>query len=147
MSTNLATFQLDAATVTARNAEYGGDPFDDADGDGSYADPYLGMNRAGSNAPGIGINTGNILQSAAEVAAGPERFADWTELDQNEAARIPQDSQHIGGDALGDGDQSVNPINMIVDPFGTPDLNNTANLVITDAAAVNGAEMDTVSGN
>ena len=146
MATNLATYNLDAATVTARNAEYPGDPFTDDDGGGTYDDPYLGLNRGGSCAPGLGINTGNVYQTAAELAAG-ERFNNWTELDQDENARIPQNSQHIGGDGLGDGDQTVNPVNLVLDPFGsTPDFNDTAALVVADVAAVQGAEMDTVSG-
>lgn len=146
MARNLTPYQLNAASVAARNAEYGGDPLTDLVGGGTYADPYLGMNRAGSNAPGIGINTGNIYQSAAELAIG-EIFSGWTELDQDEAARIPQDSQHLGGDGLGDGDQSVNPINLILGQnTASEDFNDTANLVIADVAAVDGAEMDTVSG-
>ena len=146
MSQNLATYQLNAASVTARNAEYNGTPFTDIPGDGSYADPVLGGNKAGSCAPGIGINTGEVFQTAAELAANGERFASWTQLDQAEAARIPQDSQHIGGDALGDGDESVNPLNVILNPNSSPDLNDTANLVITDTAAADGAVMDSVSG-
>jgi hypothetical protein len=59
----------------------------DPPGDGTYIDPYLGGNRAGSNAPGIGIATAN----------GQCKLDDWTIEDQHEAARAPQDSQCIGG--------------------------------------------------
>jgi hypothetical protein len=84
---NAATYFLDATDVTGRNAEYTGTPFADVDGDGSYGDPYLGCNRAGSCAPGIGIASDN----------GQCKLSDWTVLDQHEAARDPQDSQQIGG--------------------------------------------------
>ena len=119
---NLPSFQNNATSVTARNAEYSGDPLDDVDGNGDY-DTYKGCNRAGSCAPGIGIGTGFVLGvDAATVNANPEK---WTVADQAAAARIPQDSQHIGGDGLGAGDATVNPINAIVDQHGTPDFNDT----------------------
>jgi hypothetical protein len=52
----------------------------------SAADWTGGMNKAASNAPGIGINTGEKAPKAD----------DWTTLDQAGAARTPQQSQHIG---------------------------------------------------
>ena len=72
MATNLPTFFLDpdltrAAEVTA--ADWAG-----------------GLNKGASCAPGIGINTGN---------PNP-KLSDWTLLDQAGAARVPQQSQHIG---------------------------------------------------
>lgn len=137
---NLPTFELDAAAVTARNAEYSGTPFTDTDGDGTTVNPYLGCNRAGSCAPGIGINTGAVLVPNG----GAARPDDFTELDQAGAARIPQDSQHIGGSGLGSGDQSNEPI-RVIDDIGT-DFNDTVALVVADTAAAAGAEMDTVSG-
>ena len=88
---NLPTFNLDPATVTARNADYTDTPLTDDPGDGTFDGPYLGCNRAGSCAPGIGINTGDFSP----------KLDDWTLLDQNSdtgEARTPQDSQHIGGD-------------------------------------------------
>lgn len=94
---NLPTYYLDAAAVTARNAEYPGTPFTDDPGDGSYDDPYLGCNRAASCSPGIGIATGVI----------DPKLEDWSILDQGVfagsggqpvgVARDPQDSQHLGG--------------------------------------------------
>lgn len=130
MARNLPTFQNNATTVTARNAEYTGDPLDDGDGDGTASDPYLGCNRAGSCAPGIGINTGNI----------DPKLEDWSIEDQDEAVRIPQDSQHIGGDGLGAGDATVNPINAVVDPYGVSaiDFDDTLSYITALAQAADG---------
>ena len=114
---NANTFCLNGAAVTARNAEYTGTPFTDPTGDGSYGDPYLGMNRAGSNAPGIGIATAN----------GQCKLSDWTVEDQHEAARDPQDSQHIGGSGLGAGTVGLTtetPINNVT----AADVNDTFSL-------------------
>lgn len=120
---NLPTYNLNAASVTARNAEYAGTPLTDDEGSNTYADPVLGCNKAGSNAPGIGIATGNIAP----------KVQDWSVLDQAGAARTPQDSQHIGGDGLGEGDASNNPINVIQGA----DINDTVSLI---AAVVQGAD-------
>lgn len=87
----LPTFFQDPAVVTARNAEYTGTPCSDTAGDGTTANPYLGCNRAGSNAPGVGIATG-----VANVQSS------WTIPDQNGVARNPQDGQTIGGLAFVD---------------------------------------------
>ena len=137
---NLPTFQLNAASEAARNAEYAGDPFTDADGDGTISDPYLGCNRAGSCAPGIGIQTGNI----AAAVVGDLTFEQWTLLDQAGAAREPQDSQHLGGDGLGDGDETNNPIQAI-DDLGV-DFNDQLAFVVADTQAAPGVEFDTGSG-
>lgn len=120
---NLATYQLTGATVTARNAEYTGTPFTDS-GAGTFADPTLGCNRAGSCASGLGINTGNI----------DPKLEDWSILDQAGAARVPQDSQHLGGDGLGDGDATVNPINAIQGS----DINDTLSYITALAQAAPG---------
>jgi hypothetical protein len=160
---NLVTYGQSAAAVAARNAEYADTPLTDVPGDGTYADPYLGMNRAGSNAPGIGICTGIVFLTAAEVAAEEFRPDNWTELDQGPrvdgeqvpAARIPQTTQTVGGivDAAPEyegirypspAEAGVVPV-KIADDIAV-DYNNTANFVITDTAAVDGAVMDTVSG-
>ena len=138
---NLPTYQLNATSQAARNAEYTGTPFTDTDGTGDY-DEYKGCNRAGSNAPGIGINTGNI-----EYLDGyTERPEGWTLLDQAGAGRTPQDSQHIGGDGLGAGDATVNPINVVLDPNGTPDFNEEAEFVVCNAIAATGVICDSVTG-
>ncbi len=167
---NLVTNTDDTAAQTAREAEHAAigenaTPFIDTPGDGTFADPYLGLNRAGGCSPGVGINTGEVLQTAAEVAAGPERFASWTEEDQNEAARTPQDSAILGNGgsvlrvgnvattwdksqllytdngAASSGGVEGNPTLPITITEGA-DINDTANLVITDTAAADGAVMD-----
>ena len=139
MARNLPTFQNNATTVTARNAEYTGDPLDDVDGDGSFAVPYGGCNRAGSCAPGIGINTGNI----------DPKLEDWSIADQAEAVRIPQDSQHIGGDGLGAGDATNNPINAVVDPYGVTaiDFNDTVSFIAALAQAAPGVGYGALNAN
>lgn len=181
---NLPTNTDDVGAQTAREAEHAeigenATPFIDDPGDGSFADPYLGMNRAGGSSPGVGVCTGIVLLTAAEIAAGLTRPASWTELDQGVFAgsggqptalpRIPQDSAILGnggsvlrvgnvpttwdksqalytdnGAASSGGKEGIPtlPITMTIGA----DINNTANLVITDTAAVDGAEMDTVSG-
>jgi len=54
-----------------------------------------GVNAGGSNAPGIGIAT-----AQPDLTGNPES---WTLLDQYGDARTPQNSQPIGGSALGGG--------------------------------------------
>jgi hypothetical protein len=132
MARNFNTYFQDAATTTTRNGEYTGTPLTDPPGDGTYADPYLGMNRAGSNAPGIGINTAFVNP----------KLEDWSILDQAGDARSPQNSQHLGGDGLEGGNQAVEPIRTVVGA----DVNDTMSFSVADAAAVAGAEYDTVTG-
>ena len=115
---NAAAFTLNATAVAARDAQYTGTPLTDVAGDGSY-NTYLGGNRAGSNAPGIGIATAN----------GQCKLGDWSVLDQHGAARDPQDSQHIGGSGLGDGTEGLTtetPINA----WDVADLNDTFSLTV-----------------
>jgi len=119
MAVNATPFTLNATAVAARDAEYTGTPLTDPPGDGTTADPYLGGNRAGSNAPGIGIATAN----------GQCKLSDWTVADQHEAARDPQDSQHIGGSGLGAGTEYLTtetPINAIL----AADVNDTFSLTV-----------------
>jgi len=132
MAQNIPTYYQDASTITTRNGEYTGTPFTDGIGSGTYADPYLGMNRGGSNAPGIGIATGYV----------DPKLDDWTTLDQDAAVREPQDSQHIGGNGLGDGDQAKEPLRMIQ---GT-DVNDTASFSVATANAAPDAVYDSGSG-
>ncbi len=106
MGINLPTYGRNETSVTAREAEV-----TNADFDG-------GMNLGASNAPGIGINTGDWQQWG-------EKDERWTLLDQAAAARDPQDSQHIGGDGLGDGDATVTPIQAVQGA----DVNDTLSLV------------------
>ena len=119
MAVNDKSFTLNATAVAARDAEYTGTPLTDPTGDGTYTDPYLGCNRAGSNAPGVGIATAN----------GQCKLSDWTILDQHEAARTPQDSQHLGGSGLGAGTEGLTtetPINAIL----AADINDTFALTV-----------------
>lgn len=153
MSTNEPTNGASLAAITARNAEYTGTPFTDAPGDGTYADPYLGMNRAGGSNPGLGINTSSIYQTAADLAANGPIYSGWTTLDQAGAARTPQDSQTLGGIV-----DAAPPYAGV--PYPTPaqvgvfpvtftdgaDINDTANFVVADTAAAPGGEMDSVTG-
>ena len=148
---SLPTFGISYDAVTARNAEYTGNPLTDGNGDGSYADPYLGCNRGGSNAPGIGIAT-SIVQY--EITADVRRN-NWTITDQAGDQRIPQDTQHIGGiidtAPAYEGVEYPTPAEAGKFPArvalgAAVDYNNTANFVVADVAAVDGAEMDTASG-
>jgi hypothetical protein len=132
MAQNIPTFLLHAAAVIERDAEYTGTPFIDSVGSATYADPYLGMNRGGSNAPGIGIATAYV----------DPKLSDWTVLDQADAARTPQVSQHIGGSGLGDGNAETEDIRMLQ---GT-DINDTAAFSVADTAAAADAVYDSVSG-
>ena len=126
-----STYFLDGTAVAARDAEYTGTPCTDTTGDGSY-NSYFGCNRAGSCAPGIGINT-----AAEGLSEGAVKASDWTVLDQHEAARTPQDGAHIGNTGLGDGTAGVGtvPINVIIDA----DVNNTCTLADLAVGWVNTA--------
>lgn len=109
MGLNLATYYLsDNAANTVRQPEV---PLADFEG---------GMNRGGSCAPGLGINTGNVNP----------KLDDWTVLDQDGNARAPQNGQHLGGSGLGDGDQSVTPIRADLDP----DFDSELHFRVADAA-------------
>ena len=118
--TNLATYSVNPTTLAARIGEV------------PNADFTGGMNRGGCNM-GVGICTDvrNVKDS------------DWTLLDQAEAARAPQISQHLGGDGLGDGsDTATNPINII----NGADVNDTAVYAVADTQAAPAAEYDSVTG-
>ena len=153
---NIPAFNLSPTAVTERNAQYPGDPFDDDDGDGSY-NTYLGMNRAGSNAPAIGLNTGNLSYLTPQV--GDENPQQWTLLDQDGAGRTPQDSAHLGGvnAAVVPGGEladppvpnftpAVIPLKNILDQHGTPDFTDEPEFVVCDAVAAPGVVCDTVTG-
>ena len=121
------TYFQDPTAVAARDAEYTGTPCSDVTGDGTY-NTYLGCNRAGSNAPGIGINA-STTEGASD---GGVNANDWTVEDQWEAARTPQDSAHIGNTGLGDGEAGVGTVPINIMDSTTPDTNNTC--VLTDLA-------------
>ena len=134
MAKNIPTFLLNATSQAARNGEYTGSPFTDDVGGGTFADPYLGGNAAGSCACGIGINTGSH----------DPKLDDWSVLDQNGDSRSPQQSQHIGGDGLGDGDATYTDI-LAMQGYGT-DINDTLNYSAADQEAVADAIYDTATG-
>ena len=139
---NLPSYLLSATAVTERNAEYPDSPFTDDDGTGDY-NTYLGMNRGGSCAPGIGIGTGFVLGVDADaVNANPQA---WTLLDQEGNARAPQQSAHIG-DINAAEDITVFPtftpspvdINAVIDPNGTPDFADEMEMAVAIVQAAVG---------
>lgn len=79
---NTPSYFLDDSVVATRGAEV------------TTASFANGMNAGGSCAPAIGVGP------AANTAGTADQY---TLLDQAGAARTPQDSQAIGGIALGDG--------------------------------------------
>ena len=113
MTMNLPTYHQNAATVAVRAGEVPAASFSN------------GMNLGGSNTCGVGINTGNI----------DPKLELWSVNDQFGTAREPQNSQHIGGDALGLGDQSSSAIRVDQDP----DFAESANYVVADQVAAPGA--------
>lgn len=123
---NLPTYFLNASTQTTRNGEYTGTPFTDTTGDGTYANPYLGCNRAGSCAPGIGVATDNI----------DPKLDDWSVNDQEGNARTPQNSQHIGSNGLGSGQQGSTGAAVLNVRLSGTDYNDTLSYI---AAVVQGA--------
>lgn len=112
---NLATSYVNATTLAARKIQV---PNADFDG---------GVNKSGSNSAGIGICTGIIDPT----------LDNWTVLDQDSAARDPQDSQHIGGNGLDAGDASVSPINAVQGA----DVNDTLSFIVALANAADGVGM------
>jgi len=181
---NIPTNTDDTVAQAAREVEHAvigenATPFIDNPGDGSYDDPYLGLNRAGGNSPGVGINTGAVYQTAQEIIDDGSIFTGWTELDQGvfdgsggqptPLPRIPQDSGILGhtgnvvriGNVVTTWDKSQalysdsgaassggeeGPPDLPITMTEGADINDTANFVITDTAAADGAVMDTVSG-
>ena len=117
---NLPTYHLNDASVSARAAEV------------PAADFTGGLNRGGSNACGVGINT----------AAVNPKLSDWSLLDQHGDARSPQLSQHIGGNGLGVGSEDFTSLFAAQDP----DFDDTLHFVVADQLAIPGGVYDTVSG-
>lgn len=107
MARNDTTYLLNATSVTARDAEL--------NTSGQFAG---GVNLAGSNAPGIGIATGN----------GQCKLSDWTVRDQWVAARAAQESQHIGGTGLGSG--SPGAVGVPINVQDGADVNDTVSLLV-----------------
>lgn len=106
------TFFRDGAAALSRGTETGkSDEFN------------TGCNKAGSCAPGIGINIdGGVLGEDAEK---------WTLLDQDGAARTPQVGQHIGGSGLGDGVEGKGTVGIDV---GTIEATNDGNVTVDGQA-------------
>lgn len=116
--TNLATYGRNEAAVTAREAQVALADFDD------------GLNLGASNAPGIGICTDVV----------DPKLIDWSVLDQNEDARDPQGSQHIG--ITGQGVGSTNPLTSYdVQVVQGADINDTVSFIEVLADAVPGQGM------
>jgi len=117
-----ATF-VDATARTTREAEQ------------TIADWDGGMNM-GSCLPGVGINVGGQANLTGEPNG-------WTLLDQDGAARTPQDSQSIGGIGLNAGAETNQPILTIsaqsADGDGTVTLGTAATLTTLAAGWVAGA--------
>jgi len=107
MTQSVATYFLDPTAVAARDAEM------------LVAGQFAGgCNLGASNAPGIGIGTGN----------GQCKLSDWSMTDQAEAARDPQDSQHIGNTGLGAGTAGGPTVPINVEDGA--DLNDTVSLAV-----------------
>ena len=126
-----ATFFQDPALVTSRNSELTGTPMSDVSGDGTYADPYLGCNRAGSCAPGIGIGTGAgpITDTGVALQGDPNS---WTLNDQFGDGRTPQVGQHIGdgtGVTAAAPSKGTDPVNVF--DVESSDFNDTVDLNAT----------------
>lgn len=118
MSQNLATYTLDADLM--RNSEYTGTPFTDTES-ASY-NARKGCNKAGSNAPYIGLATGVKSPSGATLAA-----------DDTAAHR----SQHIG--------QTPDATTTLKAQQGA-DVNDTLAYVTPDGSTADGAEADVATG-
>ena len=122
--TNLPTYGRNETAVTALEALTPLADFDD------------GLNLGASCAPGIGICTGVV----------DPKLIDWSVLDQNEDARDPQGSQHIG--ITGQGVGSTNPLTSYdvqaarydVTP-GVDDINDTLSFIEVLANATDGQGM------
>lgn len=116
MSQNLATYLLNATSVAARDAEQ--------EVSGQFAG---GMNLGGSNAPGVGIATQVINP----------KLDDWSVEDQHEAARVPQDSMHIGGDGL-DAGEALLVGESVINVVQGADINDTMSFIVALAQAAPG---------
>ena len=151
---NIPTYHDNGTDVTAREGEHtaigeNATPFTDTTGDGSY-NSYLGCNRAGSCAAGIGINTGDTDTTTES----------WSTLDQAGAARTPQDSGYIAntgyvnrsstdwpssGGTEGLGTDPITHIQYPATP-GTVDVNDTANFLAATQQAAPDAVVDVGTG-
>ena len=120
---NWATFELNGTVVTAREGEtwpLGGTP-----------DFAGGMNRGGSNAPGVGINTGDY----------DPKSEDWPRIADTEA----RTSQHIGGVPDTDGDTGTTGF-AIQATEDNADLNDNVAFVQAESETAPDAELDATTG-
>jgi hypothetical protein len=106
MGTNLPTYNLDASLVRS--------------GEVTAADWSGGMNKGGSNAPGVGINTGNYDPKAS----------DWPRIEDTAA----HESQHIG--------QTADDLNVVQDA----DVNDEVAFVQADASTAADGVLDVATG-
>lgn len=106
MAQNLPAFTLSTIAVNSRQSEL------------PEADFSGGMNKGGSCAPLIGLNTGDY----------DPKLQDWTVNDQHGNDRDPQTTQHIAGLALAGGGDSAF-IAQIYD-IDNGDLNDQAAFVV-----------------
>ncbi len=117
---SLPTYELNATVVAAREAE-------DWPLVGDVPDFVGGLNAGGSNAPGVGINTGDLNP----------KVEDWTTEDQHENVRIPQLSQHIGGVPTVDGAESPVPVAgdsaFVLQCVQGVDINDELGFAVADA--------------
>jgi len=142
--TNLATYTLSAIAVATRNGQYAGTPFTDKEGSNTYANPVLGCNKAGSNACGIGINTGDVDPTLENWSVLGSRLNGY-------AARTQQYSQPIGGTGLGgtypsSGGEEGNFALTSIQLIRATDINDHVGYVVATVAAVDGAVADVASG-
>jgi len=112
MGANLATYHQDQVTKAARESEVSAADFDN------------GMNKGGSCAPAIGINTGGV----------DPKLDDWSVLNQAGAARDPQHSQHIGGDGTSVANTASEPVRAVQGA----DVNDTLTYEVAAAQAADG---------
>lgn len=114
---HLPTYALRNASVTDREVDVPLASFDN------------GMNLAASNAPGVGISTDTVNP----------KLDDWTILDQDEDARAPQTTQHLGGTGLEGGSAtgyfSIEAIQGDQEPDGSGGTDNNDTLIFIEALA------------
>jgi hypothetical protein len=125
MATNLPTYARNETTVTARESDVPLADFDD------------GLNLGASNAPAVGVNTGN---------PNP-KLSDWTVNTQFGVTRDPQLSMHIGGDGTTEGsDNHLGDHAVRAADYAAADINDTVHFSEADQAAAPDAVYDTVTG-
>lgn len=115
MGTNLATYGRNETTITAQESDTPLADFDD------------GMNLGASNAPGIGINTGNI----------DPKLSDWSVSTQYGVTRDPQLTMHIGGDGTAAGSDDHLGDHAVQCVQGA-DVNDTLTYIVALAQAAPG---------